>query len=129
MKFLKSLALVLLLLLHTACSQPKDYEISADELIFQLQQSPKPLLLDVRTQAEYNSGYIQSAVNLPLHELKTKAETLSDHKDSSIVIYCRSGRRAEIARNYLISIGFKDIKTLYGHTILWNKKNRKFEKP
>ena len=40
------------------------------------------LIIDVRTDQEWSNGHLESAIHIPLSEIETKLETLSEHKDS-----------------------------------------------
>lgn len=66
------------------------------------------LLLDVRTQAEFDSGYILGAVLIPYDELWGRAHELPS-LDTPILIYCRTGRRSEVAAQTLVNLGFTRI--------------------
>ena len=54
----------------------------------------KPVLLDVRTQSEYNDGHIQNAINIPHDQILKEPQLVSAYKDSQVVVFCRSGVRA-----------------------------------
>jgi len=67
------------------------------------------VILDVRTQEEYDGGHIRSAILLPYEEIARKAESILADKDQTILVYCRSGRRSEIAARALIDMGFTNV--------------------
>ncbi len=72
----------------------------------------KPLLLDVRTEEEWNrDGYAAEALHWPLDKLKT-GQMPKVNKDSRILVYCRSGARAEVAAELLRAAGFNDVQSL-----------------
>lgn len=64
------------------------------------------LLLDVRTQAEFASGHVSGAKNIPVQELSTRMKELPK-KDKSIVVYCRSGGRSASASSMLRQAGYE----------------------
>jgi phage shock protein E len=65
------------------------------------------LLLDVRTEEEYREGHIPGSVNLPYDGIgKGKPDF---PKDDLVIVYCRSGRRSEIAAETLKALGFSDV--------------------
>lgn len=72
------------------------------------------VLVDVRTQEEYNEGYIPGAVLLPVDDIQQKAETSLPDKDATIIIYCRSGRRSALAADELFNMGYKRVYDLGG---------------
>lgn len=69
------------------------------------------LLVDVRSKAEFASGHIDGAVNIPVSELEARLPELGD-KQSSIVLYCRSGARSARAKSFLESQGYTTVANL-----------------
>jgi phage shock protein E len=68
------------------------------------------ILIDVREPSEYNSGHVEGAVNLPLASISKDNKDISGlSSDQEIVIYCRSGGRAESARSILLQLGFTNV--------------------
>ena len=75
------------------------------------------LLVDVRTAAEYASGHIPTAINIPYDRI---ASGLQDQPtDRLLVLYCRTGRRSGIALNELRRLGYSDIVD-FGGISRWN---------
>ena len=72
------------------------------------------LVIDVRTDQEWSNGHLESAIHIPLGEIESKLETLSEHKDSQIYLYCGAGRRAEVARTVLSDAGFTNLTNAGG---------------
>lgn len=68
-------------------------------------------LVDVRTPAEYASGHIDGAVNVPVDTLSERLKELGP-KDSNIVLYCRSGARSGRAKAMLEQQGFERVVNL-----------------
>lgn len=71
-----------------------------------LQQHPGALLVDVRTPGEYNSGYLNDAINIDYlgDGFLEKLEALDKKRD--ILIYCRSGRRSIRVCTLMRNAGF-----------------------
>ncbi len=67
------------------------------------------IILDVRTQAEYDQGHIPNAVLLPDTEIRSKAETLLPDKQKTMLVYCRSGRRSAVAAKELVQMGYSKV--------------------
>jgi rhodanese-related sulfurtransferase len=67
------------------------------------------IILDVRTQAEYNEGHIANSMLIPNTEIAAKAELLLPEKDAKILIYCRSGNRSAQAAKVLIDMGYTQV--------------------
>lgn len=68
------------------------------------------LLLDVRTQAEYDIGHIEGARLIPHNELADRLEEVKGH--GKVLVYCASGNRSVTASQVLIAAGFKEVYNL-----------------
>ncbi|WP_293813801.1 rhodanese-like domain-containing protein [uncultured Aquitalea sp.] len=66
------------------------------------------VIIDVREPAEYASGHVAGAINIPLSVLP---EHVADLKRLSkpLVVYCRSGARSGMARKMLVDAGVEDV--------------------
>ena len=76
------------------------------------------IILDVRTQEEYDQGHIPGAILIPDNEVKVTAEDVLTDKDQLILVYCRSGRRSKLASEILVELGYTNIKE-FGGIIDW----------
>ena len=81
------------------------------------------LLLDVRTQAEYDAGHIIDARHVPQDEVANAAETLKRFKDKVIVTCCDSGMRAGAVARTLRTQGFTKVVNLRGGLQAWRAEN------
>jgi rhodanese-related sulfurtransferase len=70
------------------------------------------LIIDVRSQGEYQVWHIPEAINIPLGQLRAKLDLLPMNKP--IFLYCRVGFRSYLAYRILVQLGFNQIKTLAG---------------
>ena len=77
------------------------------------------ILLDVRTLEEYQSGHIKDAVNVPHDQLIQNINLLDQYRDQPIVVFCRSGRRAQLVIDTLIENKFDQIVDLEGDMLAW----------
>lgn len=68
-------------------------------------------LVDVRSAAEFASGHIPGAVNVPVGEIGSKLKSLGA-KDQPVVVYCASGTRSAMARSVLKGQGFAQVFNL-----------------
>ena len=73
-----------------------------------------PILIDVRTDAEWNDGYIETAIHIPLDRILQKIEHATENKEQTIYLYCRSGNRSGKAEKALQSIGYINAKNIGG---------------
>ena len=75
------------------------------------------VILDVRTQEEFDEAHIDGAILIPDYEIADKAESILD-KNQLILVYCRSGRRSKNAASELVSLGYTNVKE-FGGIIDW----------
>jgi NADPH-dependent 2,4-dienoyl-CoA reductase/sulfur reductase-like enzyme/rhodanese-related sulfurtransferase len=83
-------------------------------------------LLDVRRPDEFSRGRLDGAINIPLDELRERADELD--KDTHWVLYCRSGQRSYFASRTLQGLGFKHIYNLTGGYVLQKMMQRVAQK-
>ena len=76
------------------------------------------IIIDARTQSEYDEGHIPGAILIPEYEIADRAEKELPDKDQLILVYCRSGRRSKIAAEELVKLGYTNIKE-FGGIIDW----------
>ena len=76
------------------------------------------IIIDARTQEEYDKGHIPGAILIPEYEIATRAEKELPDKNQLILVYCRSGRRSKIAAEELIKLGYTNVKE-FGGIIDW----------
>lgn len=88
--------------------------ISAEEAKKLMDSQKDYILLDVRTQAEYDEGHIPGAVLLPHDQIADKAAELLKNKDQLILVYCRSGNRSKVASQALSDLGYTQVREMGG---------------
>ncbi|MEG3766178.1 rhodanese-like domain-containing protein [Alteromonas sp. 14N.309.X.WAT.G.H12] len=79
------------------------------------------MLIDVRSPQEYAEGHIPGAINMPHDKIDGYIDQLQDAKDKPIIIYCRSGNRANIAMKKLEQQEFMDVSHLEGDIMGWRE--------
>ncbi|MCC6207787.1 MAG: rhodanese-like domain-containing protein [Gammaproteobacteria bacterium] len=94
-------------------------DVTREELRAQLDGSAPPLVLDVRTPEEYAAGHVPGALNLPHDQAAARLEELRSYQGRTIVLYCKSGRRAGIAADALAQAGFGPLHHLAGDMPGW----------
>ena len=77
------------------------------------------ILLDVRTVKEYQSGHIKDSINIPHAQLIQNINLLDQYRDQPVVVFCRSGRRAQLVIDVLIENKFDQIVDLEGDILAW----------
>jgi rhodanese-related sulfurtransferase len=98
-----------------------DGSIAQALLVNRLESGQAPLLVDVRTPGEFQSGHVPGAINIPLQELHRRIEELRPYRDSELVLYCETGIRADHAGRMLKQQGFTELRSLDGHMQAWRK--------
>ena len=76
------------------------------------------IIIDARTQEEYDQGHIPGAILIPEYEIVDRAEKELPDKKQLILVYCRSGRRSKIAAEELVKLGYTNVKE-FGGIIDW----------
>ncbi len=76
------------------------------------------VILDVRTQEEFDSGHVPGAILIPDYEIKEKAPQVLTDKNQKILVYCRSGRRSKLACEELVNLGYTNLYE-FGGIIDW----------
>lgn len=66
------------------------------------------MIIDVRTKAEYASGHIKGAINIPLDQIDASVKKIKA-KNKMVITCCRSGRRSGIAADILNRKGVKAV--------------------
>ena len=121
----KLVFLLLAVMMLTACGQDKENDqgaaylnITAEEAKQIMDSEEGYIILDVRTQEEYDEGHIPGAIVISHEEIEEKADDVLTDKDQLILVYCRSGRRSKIAAEALAELGYTNIKE-FGDIIDW----------
>jgi len=65
-------------------------------------------VVDVRTPAEFSSGHVPGAMNIPHDEMAARHAEIGP-PSTPVLLYCKSGRRTEIAEKALREKGFSTI--------------------
>ena len=84
-------------------------------------EKAKGIWIDVRSAEEFNSGHLQNAVNIPHDQIIEGIKVVSSDKNAPINLYCRSGRRAEVALNELKKAGYTNVTNHGGYDDLVKK--------
>ena len=77
----------------------------------------KPVVVDVRSEKEYNAGHIAGSLNIPLTHLKDNLARLP--KTVHLVVHCEGGYRSAIATGLLQKHGFDNVLDLVGGLKAW----------
>ena len=69
-------------------------------------------IIDVRAADEYAAGHLAGAVNHNVEDGSLESALASLDPEASYVVYCRSGRRSEIAAEIMKTNGFAQVADL-----------------
>jgi len=117
--FLALLVIVALLIMTTVRGRLLGFdELKPGEAV-QLMNRDEPLVLDVRENSEYQAGYIQGAVHIPVGELEGRIKELEDWRERPVLVYCRAGQRSAKATAVLKRQGFSQLHKLDGGMMAW----------
>ncbi len=90
--------------------------ISAEEAWEMINGDEPVVIVDVRTEAEYATGYIPGALLLPNETIGEVQPELLPDKTAIILVYCRSGNRSRVASMKLLDLGYENIYDFGGIT-------------
>ena len=103
MKILKAVLLLIVLMLTLGVTLAFSGEMA---------ESSNPIIVDVRTEAEWATGHLEGAVLIPYEKIGDGIVTVTTDKKSIIYLYCRTGRRTGIAYESLKKAGYENLINL-----------------
>lgn len=107
---------------ETSINNSPEYEqISGEQAKHLMDTETDFIIIDARTEEEFNEGHIEGAILIPEYEIGERAEKELSNKDQLILVYCRSGRRSKIASQALADLGYTNVKE-FGGIIDWQYK-------
>lgn len=116
------LALLLLLISFTACSQTTttSYKNIDQKIFAEMMTGKDVVILDVRTPGEYGQGHIPSALLIDYTNPDFAANVEALDKNKTYLVYCASGKRSSNASALMTKNGFKEIYNLEGGFNGWD---------
>lgn len=94
--------------------------IDAPALAQRLKHDSRPLVLDVRTDSEWEAGHIQGARHIHAGQIEQRLGEIP--RDRPVAVICGSGHRASIAASLLKRHGYKDVSNVAGGMTAWNRR-------
>jgi len=107
--------LSVLLVIFVAGSTYLSADTLPDEAIQQMLLLPSRVIIDVRTTAEYQQGHIKEALLIPFDQIENRISQSVPSKETPLLVYCRSGNRANIAKESLEKLGYVQVYNLGGY--------------
>lgn len=98
-----------------------DWEITPRQVKAMQDRGDAFIFIDCRLPSEHALTHIEGAQLLPLQELNQRYRELLPHMDDRIVVHCRSGARSLQFAQALRQAGFKDVRSMAGGILLWNR--------
>ena len=95
--------------------------ISMNDIVQIMEENENYIILDVRTQAEYNQGHIPNAICIPNETIDENVVNKLPDKNQMILVYCRSGNRSRQAAEKLKKLGYTNLIE-FGGIIDWKGK-------
>ena len=93
--------------------------VGSEDLNVELIDSPPDYIFDVRTPEEWAEGYIPGAVLMPLQDLMSYAGQWPEDLDANIVVYCKAGHRGNMAAIMLRTVGYTNVRNVFGGFTAW----------
>ena len=118
---MKFITLIFLIIISSGCETDRDITVQeAHESL----GSGDILFLDVRTRQEFvNEGRIKNDMLIPVNVLERRLTDLEQHRDKKIIVYCKSGRRSQIATEILNKNNF-NAYNMDGGFLAWKEYTR-----
>lgn len=93
--------------------------ITREALLEQMQAGNPPMIVDVRSQGEYDRDHVPGAVHIPFYSIGSGLNALRFSKQAPVVLYCEHGPRSSIAGFTLLLSGYDQVYALEGHMKGW----------
>lgn len=94
--------------------------LTQEDWVSQFGADENAVILDVRTEDEFNEGFIANAINIDIHrgqDFVNEIEALDNNKN--YYVYCRSGMRSAKACEIMNQLGFENAYNLIGGITEW----------
>jgi rhodanese-related sulfurtransferase len=114
---IKGILTVIIVICAVGCAT----NITREDLLKQLQSDAPPLVVDVRSQGEYDRDHVPGAVHIPFYSIGSGLKELGYPKFNPVVLYCEHGPRTGIAGFSLYLSGYKKVYSLEGNMKGWRK--------
>lgn len=89
----------------------ENFEITLEEL--KMKQNQDAIIVDVRSNQEFNEGHLPGAINIPYYEIKRNISNFINDKNQEIVVYCQEGVRSKQAYKILKKMNYQKVFNLF----------------
>ena len=111
------------------CAGKGPPDMTPDQLLSSIENNTAPVIVDVRSQSEYESGHVPGAMHLPFYAMWSRHEEIHAKPEDPVVLYCEHGPRAWIGKFALWTVGYKNIVYLDGHMSGWKQQGLPMTQP
>lgn len=80
------------------------------------------VIIDVRTDEEYQKGHIEKSIHIPLSKLTEQIGSVISNKDTHAYLYCLSGSRSDMGAEILEQLGYTHIYSMTNGLLAWRMK-------
>ena len=112
----------------SSCAGEGINHMTQDQLLASIEKSTAPVIVDVRSQSEYQSGHVPGALHLPFYSLWSRHAEMKAKPEDPVVMYCEHGPRAGIAKFALWTLGYTNLVYLEDHMSGWKERGFPMEK-
>lgn len=88
--------------------------LSAAQAKTMMDESSQYIIVDVRSDEEYQTGHLVEAILIPHDQIASRAISELPDQDALIFVYCRSGGRSKMACEELVSLGYTNVYDIGG---------------
>ncbi|RBO84688.1 rhodanese-related sulfurtransferase [Marinomonas aquiplantarum] len=88
-----------------------------------LMNNEEAVVVDIRTEKEFNAGHITGAISIPATKMKDNLHRLEKHKDAPIILVCKSGITAGPSAKDLKKQGYSKVYKMQGGIAEWQSSN------
>jgi adenylyltransferase/sulfurtransferase len=98
-----------------------DWEVTPRDVKAKLDKGERFVFVDCRNPNEYEITKIEGAKLMPLPAIAQHFPELKPHANEEVIVHCRTGGRSLQFAQILRQQGFKNVKSMAGGILLWNK--------
>jgi thioredoxin 1 len=118
-----SVLVALFLVLFTTAQDNAQYNLNAREFAAAIQVKPSPVVIDVRTLEEFESGHIERALNYDWRGKQFLNQIEGLDRKQAVYVYCMSGGRSAAAAQKMREEGFEKVYELKGGILQWRSES------
>ena len=110
---MKKIILTIMILFLTGCSSISKTGVITYNDALKLINDNNAIIIDVRTESEYNEKHIENAILMTLDTINENVvKDKIENKDSYVIVYCKSGNRSKQAQDILNNLGYTNVYNL-----------------